>query len=155
MAATVQTDGGKFTVIGRKPVWGSLPPYFTSTSALVRRNYDLSPDGQRFIVLKDAKPAGAAESAEQIFLVQNWTEELKRRVPGARKRAESWTRRPASWIVASGTGPASWIDEKPLRRDASATTGRTGAKPHATTAPRPFEFSISFGITKRHSACVW
>ena len=64
-------------------MWNSnpLPPYFTNAGLVGFRNYDLSPDNQRFIVLKDLKPAGAADALEQIFLVQNWTEELKRRVP--------------------------------------------------------------------------
>jgi len=80
MVATVQPDGGKFTVGARKPVWNANPPppYFINTSALVTRTYDLSPDNQRFIVLKDVKPTDALE---QIVIVQNWTEELKRRVP--------------------------------------------------------------------------
>ena len=87
MTATVQSDGGKFTVVARKPVWNSNSPtpYFTTDNALVYRNYDISPDNQRFLVLKDVKPTGATDAPEQIFIVQNWNEELKRRVPGARK----------------------------------------------------------------------
>ncbi len=87
MVADVRADGGKFTVVSRKPVWNSNPPppLFMSAGAQIFRNYDLSPDGRRFIVLKDVKPAGAAEAPEQIIIVQNWVEELKRRVPGARK----------------------------------------------------------------------
>ena len=43
------------------------------------RNYDVSPDGQRFIMLK---PAGNSEPpTTAINLVLNWAEELKRRVP--------------------------------------------------------------------------
>jgi len=42
-------------------------------------NYDVSPDGQHFLMLK---PAEAAEGApSQINVVLNWFEELKRRVP--------------------------------------------------------------------------
>jgi eukaryotic-like serine/threonine-protein kinase len=42
-------------------------------------NYDVSPDGQRFLMLK---PADTGESAPtQINVVLNWFEELKRRVP--------------------------------------------------------------------------
>lgn len=85
MAATVQSDGVKFTVVPRKPVWNSPPPYFTTAGAQIFRNYDHSADNRRFIVLKDLMPAGAAEALEQIIIAQNWTEELKRRVPGARK----------------------------------------------------------------------
>jgi hypothetical protein len=42
-------------------------------------NYDVSPDGQRFLMVK---PAGQEQSAPtQINVVLNWFEELKRRVP--------------------------------------------------------------------------
>ncbi len=42
-------------------------------------NYDVSPEGQRFLMLK---PSESAEgSPTQINVVQNWFEELKRRVP--------------------------------------------------------------------------
>jgi Tol biopolymer transport system component len=41
------------------------------------RNYDVSPDGQRFLMLKQV---GAA-ALPQLIVVQNWVEELKRLVP--------------------------------------------------------------------------
>jgi Tol biopolymer transport system component len=41
-------------------------------------NYDVSPDGQRFLMLKEGE---RATSATQINVVLNWFEELKRRVP--------------------------------------------------------------------------
>ena len=45
--------------------------------------YDVSPDGQRFLMLK---PAESAETAPtQINVVLNWFEELKRRVPAGTK----------------------------------------------------------------------
>jgi serine/threonine protein kinase/Tol biopolymer transport system component len=43
-------------------------------------NYDLSPDGQRFLMLKPSDQETAAPI--QINVVLNWSEELKRRVPG-------------------------------------------------------------------------
>ncbi len=45
-------------------------------------NYDVSPDGQRFLMLK---PAEQAESATQINVVLNWFEELKQKVPTEKK----------------------------------------------------------------------
>ena len=42
------------------------------------RNYDVSPDGKRFLMVK--QPANQA-AAPQIIVVQNWFEELKRLVP--------------------------------------------------------------------------
>ncbi|PYU25833.1 MAG: hypothetical protein DMG32_11215 [Acidobacteria bacterium] len=40
--------------------------------------YDVSPDGQRFLMIKQSEEAAALT---QIVVVQNWFEELKRRVP--------------------------------------------------------------------------
>jgi serine/threonine-protein kinase len=42
-------------------------------------NYDVSPDGQRFLMVKDSEQATAVT---QITVVLNWFEELKRKVPG-------------------------------------------------------------------------
>src|SRR4029077_7996072 len=46
-------------------------------------NYDVSPDGQRFLMFKRTE-AGAAAPA-QINVALNWTEELKRRLPPGKK----------------------------------------------------------------------
>ena len=42
-------------------------------------NYDVAPDGQRFLMLKPSEQEAAAPN--QIDVVLNWFEELKRRVP--------------------------------------------------------------------------
>jgi len=43
------------------------------------RIYDVTPDGQRFLMVREiAQPAARLS---QIVLVQNWTEELRRVVP--------------------------------------------------------------------------
>ena len=47
----------------------------------VRANYDVSPDGQRFLMVQPATPAEPPPS--QITVVLNWSEELKRLVPVA------------------------------------------------------------------------
>ncbi len=46
-------------------------------------NYDVAPDGQRFLMLKPIEQAQAAPT--QINVVLNWFEELKRRVPTGTK----------------------------------------------------------------------
>jgi hypothetical protein len=46
-------------------------------------NYDVSRDGQRFLMLKPSEQAQAAPT--QINVVLNWFEELKRRVPAGAK----------------------------------------------------------------------
>ncbi len=40
-------------------------------------NYDVSPDGKRFVMIRPDEESTLA----QIIVIQNWTEELKRLVP--------------------------------------------------------------------------
>jgi serine/threonine-protein kinase len=78
MAAAVG-DGASFTndtpetLLARGPYsFNNLPP----------RRYDVSPDGQRFLLMR--QPGGGASgaaAAPQIIVVTNWVEELKQRVP--------------------------------------------------------------------------
>ena len=43
------------------------------------RGYDVTPDGQRFLMVRPAERP--PERVTELVLVQNWTEELKRLVP--------------------------------------------------------------------------
>jgi len=46
------------------------------------RQYDVSPDGRRFLMIKRAPPTGEGSAAPvQLVVVQNWLAELKRLVP--------------------------------------------------------------------------
>ena len=53
-------------------------PYRGTLAANNPRAFDISPDGKRFLMIKDPT---ALPSASQIILVQNWFEELTRLVP--------------------------------------------------------------------------
>jgi hypothetical protein len=54
-------------------------PYLAPNAA---RTYDVSPDGKRFLMIKEPpRQGGDAKAAPRIVLVQNWVEELKRLVP--------------------------------------------------------------------------
>jgi serine/threonine-protein kinase len=46
-------------------------------------SWDVSPDGKRFLMMKDVEPIGkpAADAPRRINIVLNWFEELKQRVP--------------------------------------------------------------------------
>lgn len=46
-------------------------------------NYDVAPDGQRFLMIKASKQTQAAPT--QINVVLNWIEELKQKVPTGKK----------------------------------------------------------------------
>jgi hypothetical protein len=43
--------------------------------------YDISPDGQRFLMLKQSSLPDRTSAPRSITVVQNWFEELKRLVP--------------------------------------------------------------------------
>ena len=53
-------------------------PYFTTVFPTMTAAYDVSADGQRFLMVKETEQA---TSPTQINVVLNWFEELKRRVP--------------------------------------------------------------------------
>jgi hypothetical protein len=45
------------------------------------REYDVSPDGKRFLMIKEGTGTDDAPVPPSIIVVQNWLEELKRLVP--------------------------------------------------------------------------
>ena len=71
-------------VEARGTVWNAGTPvalfqgrYFTGTQG---RAYDVSPDGRRFLMIKEAGD-DRGDARPQIIVVQHWIEELKRLVP--------------------------------------------------------------------------
>ena len=71
-----------------RPGWGNVSRrdagdagHYDVSAEFPWRQYDVSPDGQRFLMIKEdaIKPRGA--SATSFVVVQNWFEELKRLVP--------------------------------------------------------------------------
>jgi len=73
--------------VERGPSWAATPPtmlvkegYFTMSDGNPGREYDVSPDGQRFLMIKEGG-ADASGAPPQIIVVQHWVEELKRLVP--------------------------------------------------------------------------
>jgi len=77
MVVPVQTQG-MFTP--GKPQLLFQAPYEVMDG--FRPNFDVTPDGQRFLMIKDAESESAPA---QINLVLNWFEELRRRDPGRKK----------------------------------------------------------------------
>ena len=45
------------------------------------RSYDVTPDGERFVMIKAGSSAADGDGRPQVVLVQNWFEELKRLLP--------------------------------------------------------------------------
>ncbi len=55
--------------------------YFIAPTGSPRPQYDVSADGQRFLMLAPTAGTDAALARPRIVVVQNWFEELKRLVP--------------------------------------------------------------------------
>jgi len=55
--------------------------YYISPAGSPRPQYDVTPDGQRFLLLSSAPGANASVARPRIVVVQNWFDELKRLVP--------------------------------------------------------------------------
>jgi serine/threonine-protein kinase len=71
------------------PSWAATPPsllvkegYFTIQGGFPARSFDVAPDGQRFLMIKQSGDASIAPP--NIIVVQHWVEELKRLVPAAK-----------------------------------------------------------------------
>jgi serine/threonine-protein kinase len=47
----------------------------------VNRTYDVSPDGSRFLMIKEIDDVDESQASPRLILVLNWFEELKRRAP--------------------------------------------------------------------------
>jgi len=76
--------------IGTQPSFAAGKPrqlfeghYVMNPLGYGRPNYDVSADGQRFLMLKPVEQQQAGPT--QINVVLNWTEELKRLVPPGNK----------------------------------------------------------------------
>jgi serine/threonine-protein kinase len=76
----VQVDAGQGGGFRASPPTMLVPGrYFGLRGGFVGRTYDVSPDGKRFLMIKD-ESEGSAEKPS-IVMVQNWTRELQRLVP--------------------------------------------------------------------------
>ena len=72
-AAEIQTSGAFSTGNPRKILDGR---FFTDAGG---RTYDVSRDGQRFLMVKEPQPSELTSTSPRIVVVVNWFEELKAR----------------------------------------------------------------------------
>ena len=83
MAVSITSEGDSLRLAQPVPLFDMRVPGPTgvieqyASSGNIGAEYDILPDGKRFVMIRGADPQGARE----IVLVQNWFEELKRRVP--------------------------------------------------------------------------
>ena len=73
--------------VERGPSWVATTPtllvkagYFTVPGGNPGRTYDISPDGQRFLMIKEDGGAEQTAAPPSLIVVQHWVEELKRLV---------------------------------------------------------------------------
>jgi hypothetical protein len=64
-----------------KPLELFQGPYYVSPTGSPRPQYDVTADGQRFLMLEPAPGTSGSVPRPRMVVVQNWTEELKRLVP--------------------------------------------------------------------------
>ena len=55
--------------------------YLVNAPVVPERTFDIAPDGQRFLMIKEDVPGNETAEEPHIVVVQNWFEELKARVP--------------------------------------------------------------------------
>ena len=74
--------------VERGPSWAATTPtvlikegYFTVPRGNSNRTYDISPDGQRFLLIKEGGGSEQAAAPITLIVVQHFDEELKRLVP--------------------------------------------------------------------------
>ena len=74
--------------VERGPSWAATTPtllvkegYYTGQIVYPGRTYDLSSDGQRFLMMKEGGGTDQTAAPSQIIVVQHFDEELKRLVP--------------------------------------------------------------------------
>jgi eukaryotic-like serine/threonine-protein kinase len=82
-------NGGVMTAaVGTGTAWSNGTPaklfddpYFHGNAAGVGRSYDVTPDGRRFLMIKQRDGSDSQEGTAFV-VVQNWHDELKRLAPG-------------------------------------------------------------------------
>jgi hypothetical protein len=79
MVVPIQSDGETF----RLGTPAKVLDYGFLVNVSATRSFDISPDGQRFLVIKDNAVNNQASTATpaSLVVVLNWVEELKQRVP--------------------------------------------------------------------------
>jgi serine/threonine-protein kinase len=63
------------------PVQVFRGPYYISPTGSPRAQYDVTADGQRFLMLAPSPGTDTSVARSHFVVVENWFEELKRRVP--------------------------------------------------------------------------
>ena len=79
IAVAVRADGATFSLANPEALFETRG-YFAVNNSAIGRAYDVSPDGERFLLIKQ-DPTDENAALPRVILVQNWFEELNARVP--------------------------------------------------------------------------
>lgn len=72
---------------GTPTVMFDLPPFYRS-GARIGRQWDVTADGERFLIVNPGEAATTERVRSEIVVVLNWDDELKRLAPTKRSRQE-------------------------------------------------------------------
>jgi hypothetical protein len=70
-------------IIGSPPSWGRAAGRPKVLFEGSYRSYDVSADEQRFLMVKPPAALQSPQTGDQVTIMFNWFEELRRRAPGA------------------------------------------------------------------------
>jgi eukaryotic-like serine/threonine-protein kinase len=57
-------------------------PYYISPTNSPRAQYDVTPDGKRFLMLLPARTGSSASDQARVIVIENWFDEIAARIPG-------------------------------------------------------------------------
>jgi serine/threonine-protein kinase len=81
VSVAISASGDTFSASGIKPILARAYVAGASARALDLRSYDVAPDGQRFLMIKEASARPGPTDTGSLIVVTNWFDEVKRRVP--------------------------------------------------------------------------
>ena len=79
MSAQIRADDG--TILHGNPEVVFEQTFDVVAQSYVGRSYDVSPDGKRFLIVKEGASPEQRLSPPQLVIVEHWFDELKQRVP--------------------------------------------------------------------------
>jgi len=79
IAVVDYTVNGDSFVPGKARVWSEKQVFYTGNL-----NLDLAPDGKRFAVFPMPEAAGGEKGSVHVVFLQNFLDELRRRIPGTK-----------------------------------------------------------------------
>ena len=81
VAIPVNTEDQSFQILGNPKVLFRGPYACLTKNVSDAISWDISPDGKRFLMIKEADPPASDAVSRKIIFVTNWFKELKEKAP--------------------------------------------------------------------------